>query len=90
MATLSQSQRQAVQAHQGEPIAVVDDQTQRICYVISAEQFEQFPALLLAEPLDVRELYPLISKTAAEAGWAGPQMDDYDHYAEVRATTVPR
>jgi hypothetical protein len=42
------------------------------------------------EPFDPRELYPLISKTAAEAGWADPQMDDYDHYDEVRAKTESR
>ena len=37
---------------------------------------------LAAEPFEPRELYPLISKTAAEAGWADPQKDDYDRYDE--------
>ncbi len=25
-------------------------------------------------------MYPLIAKTAADAGWADPIMDDYDTY----------
>lgn len=90
MVTLSESQRQVVQAHHGEPIAVVDDQTRQVYYLISAEQFEQVRALLSAEPFESRELYPLISKTAAEAGWADPRMDDYDRYDELRAKTEPR
>jgi PHD/YefM family antitoxin component YafN of YafNO toxin-antitoxin module len=90
MVTLSESQRQIVQAHNGEPIAVMDDQTRQVYYLISAEQYEQVRALLTAEPFDPRELYPLISKTAAEAGWADPQMDDYDRYDEVRAKTESR
>ena len=31
-----------------------------------------------------QEMYPLISKTAAAAGWADPTMDDYDRYDELR------
>ena len=36
-----------------------------------------------AEPHDPRELYPLIARTAAEAGWNDPLMDDYDRYDEL-------
>ena len=30
-------------------------------------------------------MYPLIAKTAGEAGWSDPAMDAYDHYDEHRA-----
>ena len=36
------------------------------------------------EPHDPRELYPLIARTAADAGWDDPLMDDYDRYDELR------
>lgn len=39
------------------------------------------PAEVFAEgEFDPRELYPLIAKTAAAAGWDDPTMDVYNHY----------
>jgi len=73
-----------VQAQAGRPVAIVDDQTQQIYYLISAEQFEQVRMLFSDEPFDSRDLYPLIARTAAEAGWCHPGMDDYDRYDEHR------
>lgn len=65
-------------------MALVDDQTQRLYYLVPAEKFDQIRALLMDEPFDPAELYPLISQTAAAAGWADPAMDAYDHYDEHR------
>jgi hypothetical protein len=77
---LSDQQREVLEAEQGRPVSVVDERTRRVYYLISAEQFETVKALFTDEPFDPRELYPLTSKTAAEAGWADPAMDAYDHY----------
>jgi hypothetical protein len=38
----------------------------------------------MEEGFQPRELYPLIAKTAAEAGWSDPAMDAYGHYDEQR------
>ena len=87
MVTLSENQRQVLKAESGRPVPVVDEQTQRVYYLISAEQFEQIRALLPDEEFSPRELYPQIAKTAAAAGWNDPLMDDYDHYDDAHPTT---
>lgn len=76
--------RQALEAQRGEPVRIVDEQTRRVYYVISAEQFEAVRAVLTDEEFQPRELYPLIAKTAEEAGWDSPAMDAYDAYDEHR------
>ena len=68
----------------GEPVRVIDERTQQIYYLITAEQFERLSSLLAEEEFRPQEMYPLISKTAAAAGWADPTMDDYDRYDELR------
>jgi hypothetical protein len=87
MVTLSETQRQVLEAESGRPVPVVDEQTQRVYYLISAEQFEQIRALLPDEEFNPRELYPQIAKTAGAAGWNDPLMDAYDHYDEARPAT---
>lgn len=85
MVTLTESQRQAIETLGGEPVQLLDQQSQKVYYLISAEQFEQVRGLLRPDPFAPRELYPLIAKAAAAAGWADPQMDDYDRYDELRS-----
>ena len=86
MATvLSEQERQALENAGGQPLQVVDPDTQRVYYLISGEQYEKIRALLVEEEFDPRELYPLIAKTAGEAGWNEPMMDDYDRYDEHRS-----
>ncbi len=75
---------QAADATFHEPLQVVDERTQRVYYLISAQQFEQVRSLFAQEDFQPREMYPLISKSAADAGWTDPQMDEYDRYDELR------
>lgn len=86
MVQLSEMQRKEVESLGGKPLPIMDAQSQRLYYLITAEQFEQVRALFADEPFEPRELYPLIAKTAAEAGWAHPSMDDYDRYDEINPT----
>ena len=81
---LTEQIRQALDAERGQPVKIVDEQTSRIYYVISAEQFETVRALFAEGDFDPREVYPLISQTAGEAGWNDPEMDVYDNYDEHR------
>lgn len=76
--------RQALEAEQGQPVKIVDEKTQRVYYIISAEQFEAARLLPADGDFDPREAYPLIAKAVAETGWADPKMDAYDNYDERR------
>jgi hypothetical protein len=84
MSVLSEQQRQELRSCDGGPVPVVDEQSQKVYYLISSEEFARVRALLVEEPLEPREMYPLIAKTAGEAGWNQPAMDDYDRYDEQR------
>ena len=84
-AILTEAQRQIVQSGTGFPVEVIDEQTQQVYYLITSAQFEQVQAILAGDPHDPSEHYPLISRTAAEAGWNDPLMDDYDRYDELRS-----
>ena len=81
---LTEQIRQALDAERGQPVKIVDEQTSRIYYVISAEQFETVRALFAEGDFDPREIYPLISKTAGDAGWNDPSMEVYDSDDEHR------
>ncbi len=85
MSTLSDDQRQDLLTHQGSPVPVVDEKTKKVYYLISSDQFERVRALLVEEEFDAREIYPLIAKTAGDAGWNDPAMDVYDNYDEHRS-----
>ena len=74
MNPLTEQQRQDVSAHEGTPVPVVDQQTQRVYYIISAEQFDRVCAPLVEADFSPREFYPLIAKTAGEAGWNDTAM----------------
>jgi hypothetical protein len=84
MSTLTDQQREELRCREGLPVAVLDEQSQKVYYLISADEFERLRPLLMEEGFRPRELYPLIAKTAAEAGWGDPAMDAYDNYDERR------
>lgn len=79
---LTEQIRQALDAERGQPVKIVDEQTSRVYYVITAEQFETVRALFAEGDFDPLEIYPLISKTAGDVGWNDPAMDVYDNYDE--------
>ncbi len=81
---LSEQQRAALEAEGGAPVLVIDERTQRVYYLIPADQFERLRALTAIDDIDPREMYPLIAKTAGDAGWSDPLMDAYDNYDEHR------
>ncbi len=49
--------------------------------LMRAKQYESLSALFAAgEEFDARELYPLMAKSAASAGWDDPDLDAYNDY----------
>ena len=65
---ITDQMRQALDAEHGQPVKIVDERTSQVYYVISAAQFETMRALFAEGEFEPREAYPLIAKTAAEAG----------------------
>lgn len=81
---LTSEQSQSLHAGQGDPLPVIDEATQKLYYIISAEQLAAVRGFLEDGEFKPAELYPLISKTASAAGWDSPDMDEYDNYDEHR------
>ncbi|MCE9556885.1 MAG: hypothetical protein K8T91_26355 [Planctomycetes bacterium] len=82
---LSDQQRAALKAEGGSPISVLDEQTSRVYYLVSEDQYARIRGMLTADEFDPREAYPLIAKTAGAAGWDDPIMDEYNNYDEHRS-----
>jgi hypothetical protein len=78
---LSDDLREAIEKGDGSPLLVVDADTNVRYVLMRAEQYENLSAVFAeGEEFDPRELYPLMAKSAAAAGWDEPEMDDYNHY----------
>jgi hypothetical protein len=71
---LDNSLREAAEA--GTPVEVVDPDTNRVYYLISAEQFQRMAATLSGD-FDPRELYPMIDRVMAEDDAKDPLLDSY-------------
>jgi hypothetical protein len=78
--TLTPEQQRALDAHPGEPLALVDERTNATYYLLSAEAFERLRRLSDDDPSPA---YALADEAFAE-GWDDPKMADYDRYDEVK------
>jgi hypothetical protein len=73
--------RQAIENEGGSPVHLVDSATNRHYVLMRADQYENLSALIAeGEDFDPRELYPLMAKSAAAAGWDDPDLDAYNVY----------
>ena len=73
--------RQAIETNGGSPVHLVDAPTELHYVLMRADQYEILSGLLAQrEEFDARELYPLMAKSAASAGWDDPDMDAYNDY----------
>ncbi len=66
--------REAAEA--GTPVEVVDPATNRVYYLVSAEQFQRMAATL-RDDFDPREFYPMIDKAMAEDDAKDPLLESY-------------
>jgi hypothetical protein len=78
--TLSAEQRQAIAAHPGQPVELVDEVSRAKFVLLPAEQFERIKALFSSDDFDVRETYAAQSAALAAAGWDDPALDVYNDY----------
>jgi hypothetical protein len=73
--------RQAIEKEGGSPVHLVDSATNLHYVLMRADQYENLSALIAeGEDFDPRELYPLMAKSAAAAGWDDPDLDAYNDY----------
>jgi len=78
--SLSAQQRQALAAHPGEPVELIDEVSSARYVLLPAEQFDRIKALLTSDEFDVRETYAAQSTALAAAGWDDPELDIYNDY----------
>jgi hypothetical protein len=78
MATLSVEQRNLLRESRGEPVRLVDPDTNREYVLLSAEVYDQLRSVLT--DIDPRELYPALHRALRDEGWDDPHMDEYNRY----------
>jgi hypothetical protein len=78
---LSDDLRLAIEKEGGRPVHILDADTNAHYVLMRAEQYEKLSALFAeGEEFDPREVYPLMAKSAAAAGWDDPELDAYNDY----------
>lgn len=79
MIALSKELQEAVRASQGQPIRIVDPETQAEYVVISAELYDRIGGLLYEDdPLTKGERKSILIQAGLRAGWDDPAMDVYN------------
>jgi hypothetical protein len=78
MPTLTVEQRDLLKQSGGEPVRLLDPDTNQEYVLLHAEVYNQLRAVLT--DLDPRELYPALHRTLRDEGWDDPQMDEYNRY----------
>jgi hypothetical protein len=80
MTVLGPDLSQALQQAAGAPLTVVDPQTRTKYVVMRADVYERVKSLFEADDLTADEKRLLLAESGKRAGWADPEMDDYDDY----------
>jgi len=78
---LTEAQVHAITATE-QPLRLIDPQTNSEFVLIRAEEYENLLAQA-GDGYDIRETYAAQFASAMRAGWADPEMDEYDNYDEV-------
>ena len=78
MSTLTKEQCQLLHEKEGEPLRLLDPDTNREYVLVQAEVFEQLRHLL--SDLNPRELYSALHRALRDEGWDDPVMDEYNRY----------
>lgn len=78
MVTISSEQRDLLKQAGGEPVRLVDPETNRQYVLLPAEIYEHLRSV--SDALDPRELYPALHRALSDEGWDDPHMDEYNRY----------
>jgi hypothetical protein len=78
MAILTVEQRELLKQSGGEPLQLVDPDTNQKYVLLRAETYDQLRSVLT--DLDPRDLYPALHRALQDEGWDDPRMDEYNRY----------
>jgi hypothetical protein len=76
-AKLPDELRTVVSAHPGEPLELIDEQTRIVYVLVPADEFQR---LKTAAEDELSDTYAARIKSAMQAGWDDPRMDEYNDY----------
>ena len=72
--------RDALSAHPGEPIELMDAQSSTSYVLVPRERYDQLRTLLSSDSADIRDTYAAQSEALHLAGWDDKSMDIYNDY----------
>lgn len=78
MTTLTPELRKAVEEAGGQPIEIIDPETQRRYVLLRADVYERLNVLFEDGPLSKDERRRFLEQAGKRAGWDDPEMDIYD------------
>jgi hypothetical protein len=84
IAKINDDIQRALDDHGGQPLEVVDPDTNRAYIVIAREYYDRLKPLFEEDPMTLKEKRRLLRDAGNRAGWDNPEMDAYDRYDEAR------
>jgi hypothetical protein len=78
MATLTIEQRNLLKQRSGEPLRLVDPDTNQEYVLLPADVYDRLQSILT--DLSPRDLYPALHRALLDEGWDDPHMDEYNRY----------
>jgi hypothetical protein len=78
MVILTVEQRALLKQIGGEPLQMIDPDTNQEYVLLATEVYDQLRSVLT--DLDPRDLYPALHRALRADGWDDPQMDEYNRY----------
>jgi hypothetical protein len=78
MTILTVEQRDLLKQSGGEPVRLVDPDTNQEYVLLPIEVYDQLQSV--QTELDPRDLYPALHRALRDEGWDDPQMDEYNRY----------
>jgi hypothetical protein len=78
MAMLTVEQSNLLKQQSGEPVRLIDPDTNREYVLLQADLYDQFRSALTE--LHPRDLYPALHRAMQDESWDSPEMDEYNRY----------
>jgi len=78
MAELTTEQRKLLQQSGGQPVRLIDPDTNQQYILVHAEVYDQLWSV--HADLDPRDLYPALHRALRDEGWDDPKLDEYNRY----------
>ncbi len=84
IAKINDDIQRALDDRGGQPVEVIDPDTNRVYVVIAREYYDRLKPLFEDDPMTLEEKRRLLRDAGKRAGWDNPEMDAYERYDESR------